>query len=151
VGEAITINGSIPGPVIRLAEGREALIRVHNQMDESTSIHWHGVLLPFTMDGVPGLSFDGIGPGETFTYRYPVRQNGTFWYHSHTGLQEQLGHYGQLVIEPAEPDPVAYDVEYPVILSDWTFEDPHTVLRKLNTIQRYYNIRCSAPASDSAR
>jgi len=141
VGEAITINGSIPGPVIRLAEGREALIRVHNQMDESTSIHWHGVLLPFTMDGVPGLSFDGIGPGETFTYRYPVRQNGTFWYHSHTGLQEQLGHYGQLVIEPAEPDPVAYDVEYPVILSDWTFEDPHTVLRNLKTIEGYYNFQ----------
>ncbi len=141
VGDAITLNGSIPGPVIRLQEGKEALIRVHNRMDDSTSVHWHGLLLPFTMDGVPGISFDGIGPGETFIYRYPVRQNGTFWYHSHTGLQEQLGHYGQLIIEPAEPDPVAYDVEYPVVLSDWTFENPHTVKRNLKTIEGYYNFQ----------
>ncbi len=100
-GRAITINGSIPGPVIHMTEGKEALIRVHNLMIESTSIHWHGILLPFTMDGVPGISFPGISPGETFTYRFPVRQNGTYWYHSHTGLQEQLGHYGQLVLTPA--------------------------------------------------
>lgn len=141
IAEAITVNGSIPGPVIRLQEGNEALIRVHNRMDESTSVHWHGILLPFTMDGVPGLSFSGIGPGETFTYRYPVRQNGTYWYHSHTGLQEQLGLYGQLIIEPADPDPVVYDVAYPVVLSDWTFEDPHTVLRNLKTIEGYYNFQ----------
>jgi CopA family copper-resistance protein len=141
LGSAITLNGSIPGPVIRMQEGEEALIRVHNRMQESTSIHWHGILLPFTMDGVPGISFEGIGPGETFTYRYPVRQNGTYWYHSHTGLQEQLGHYGQLVIEPAGRDPVDYDVEYSVVLSDWTFEDPHTVLRNLKTMEGYYNFQ----------
>lgn len=140
-GTAITINGSIPGPVIRMKEGRDALIRVHNRMEESTSIHWHGILLPFTMDGVPGISFPGIAPGETFTYRYPVRQNGTYWYHSHTGLQEQLGHYGQLIVEPAEPDPVQYDVEYPVVLSDWMFDDPHTALRNLKTIEGYYNFQ----------
>jgi CopA family copper-resistance protein len=140
-GRAIAINGSIPGPVIRMQEGREALIRVHNRLPESSSIHWHGILLPFTMDGVPGISFPGIPSGETFTYRYPVRQSGTYWYHSHSGLQEQLGHYGQLVVDPVEPDPVGYDVEYPVVLSDWTFEDPHRVLWKLKTMEGYYNFQ----------
>ena len=141
VGRAITINGSIPGPVIRMKEGKEALIRVHNRMEESTSIHWHGILLPFNMDGVPGISFPGIPAGETFTYRFLVRQNGTYWYHSHTGLQEQLGHYGQLIVEPAEPDPVGYDVEHSIVLSDWTFENPPNVLRKLKTIEGYYNFQ----------
>ena len=141
LGDAITVNGSIPGPSIRMQEGREALIRVHNRMVESTSIHWHGILLPYTMDGVPGISFPGIAPGETFTYRYPVVQNGTYWYHSHTGLQEQLGHYGQLIVEPAGRDPVDYDVEYSVVLSDWTFQAPHTVLRNLKTIEGYYNFQ----------
>jgi len=140
-GRAIAINGSIPGPVIRMQEGKEALIRVHNRLEESSSIHWHGILLPFNMDGVPGISFSGIPAGETFTYRYPVRQNGTYWYHSHTGLQEQLGHYGQLILEPAEPDPVIYDVEYSIILSDWTFEKPHRVLWKLKTMEGYYNFQ----------
>ncbi len=140
-GRAIAINGSIPGPVIRMQEGKEALIRVHNQLEESTSIHWHGILLPFNMDGVPGISFPGIPAGETFTYRYPIRQNGTYWYHSHTGLQEQLGHYGQLIVEPAEPDPVDYDVEHSIVLSDWTFEEPHRVLRKLKTLEGYYNFQ----------
>jgi FtsP/CotA-like multicopper oxidase with cupredoxin domain len=120
-GRAIAINGSIPGPVIRMQEGKEALIGVHNRLNESTSIHWHGILLPFNMDGVPGISLPGIPAGETFTYRYPIRLNGTYWYHSHTGLQEQLGHYGQLILEPAEPDPVGYDVEHSIVLSDWTF------------------------------
>lgn len=140
-GRAITINGSVPGPVIHMTEGKDALIRVHNLMSESTSIHWHGILLPFTMDGVPGISFPGIPPGETFIYRFPVRQNGTYWYHSHTGLQEQLGHYGQLVVAPADPDPVEYDVEHSIVLSDWTFEDPHRVLWKLKTMEGYYNFQ----------
>jgi CopA family copper-resistance protein len=140
-GRAIAINGSIPGPVIRMQEGKEALIRVHNRLGESTSIHWHGILLPFNMDGVPGISFPGIPAGDTFTYRYPVRQNGTYWYHSHTGLQEQLGHYGQLILEPSEPDPVGYDVEHSIVLSDWTFEHPQRVLRKLKTIEGYYNFQ----------
>ena len=140
-GRTISINGSIPGPVIRMKEGREALIRVHNRLDESSSIHWHGIILPFTMDGVPGLSFPGIAPGETFTYRYPVNQNGTYWYHSHSGLQEQLGHYGQIIVEPEEVDPVQFDREYSIILSDWTFEDPHEVLWKLKTMEGYYNFQ----------
>ncbi len=137
----IAINGSIPGPVIRMQEGKEALIRVHNRLEESTSIHWHGILLPFNMDGVPGISFPGIPAGDTFTYRYPIRQNGTYWYHSHTGLQEQLGHYGQLIVEPAEPDPVAYDIEHSIVLSDWTFEDPQRVLWKLKAMEGYYNFQ----------
>ncbi|MDA3962876.1 MAG: copper resistance system multicopper oxidase [Planctomycetota bacterium] len=140
-GRAIAINGSIPGPVIHMTEGKEALIRVHNLMAESTSLHWHGILLPFNMDGVPGISYPGIGPGETFTYRFPVRQNGTYWYHSHTGLQEQRGHYGQLILKPADPDPVAYDVEHTIVLSDWTFEDPQRVLWKLKTQEGYYNFQ----------
>jgi CopA family copper-resistance protein len=140
-GRAITINGSIPGPVIRMTEGKEALIRVHNRMEESTSLHWHGILLPFNMDGVPGISYPGIAPGATFTYRYPVRQNGTYWYHSHTGLQEQLGHYGQLILEPADPDPMTCDIEHSIILSDWTFEDPDRVLWKLNAMGGYYNFQ----------
>ena len=140
-GRAIAINGSIPGPVIRMTEGKDALIRVHNRLPETTSIHWHGILLPFDMDGVPGISFAGIAAGETFTYRFPVRQNGTYWYHSHSGFQEQRGHYGQLIIEPAKSDPVDYDVEYSVVLSDWTFEDPHNVFRNLKTIEGYYNFQ----------
>ncbi|MGC1480931.1 MAG: multicopper oxidase domain-containing protein [Chthoniobacterales bacterium] len=117
--KGITINGVMPGPLIRLREGDDVTIRVHNQLDESTSIHWHGLILPFRMDGVPGVSFAGIPAGETFTYRFPVRQSGTYWYHSHSGLQEQLGHAGSMIIEPRGGDPVAYDREYIVLLSDW--------------------------------
>lgn len=141
IGQAITINGSIPGPVIRMTEGKNAVIRVHNRLPEATSIHWHGILLPFDMDGVPGISFAGIPAGKTFTYRFPVRQNGTYWYHSHSGFQEQLGHYGQLIIQPAQADPVSYDVEHTVVLSDWTFEDPTSVFRNLKTIEGYYNFQ----------
>lgn len=136
---AITVNGQVPGPTIRMRENEVAEIRVHNRMREATSIHWHGILLPFTMDGVPGISFPGIGPGETFTYKFRLRQNGTYWYHSHSGLQEQSGLYGMLVVTPAEPDTQSYDVDYPVVLSDWSFEDPHTILRKLKTMEGYYN------------
>ncbi len=138
-GEAIGINGSVPGPLIRLQEGQDVMLRVTNKLEDTTSIHWHGILLPFQMDGVPGVSFDGIAPGETFEYRYPVRQNGTYWYHSHSGLQEQLGHYGPLVIDPAEKDPVEYDRDYPIVLSDWTFEDPHDVLANNIKMEGYYN------------
>ncbi|MDZ7773825.1 MAG: copper resistance system multicopper oxidase [Balneolaceae bacterium] len=138
-GEAIGINGTVPGPLIRLKEGQDVLLRVTNELDEATSIHWHGILLPFQMDGVPGVSFDGIAPGETFEYRYPVRQNGTYWYHSHSGLQEQLGHYGPMIIDPADEDPVEYDRDYPVVLSDWTFEDPYKVLGNSVKMEGYYN------------
>lgn len=135
----ITINGTTPGPAIRMREGRNVRLRVTNNLDESTSIHWHGILLPFQMDGVPGVSFKGIAPGETFEYFYPVKQSGTYWYHSHSGLQEQLGHHGPLIVEPAEPEPFDYDRDYVVMLSDWTFENPDEVFRHLKAAEGYYN------------
>jgi CopA family copper-resistance protein len=138
-GEAVTINGAVPGPLIRFREGGEAEIRVHNALDEDTSIHWHGLLVPNGMDGVPQLNFPGIAPGETFVYRFPLRQYGTYWYHSHSAFQEQSGHYGALVIEPRAPAPFAWDREHVVVLSDWTFEDPHRVFAKLKKQPDYYN------------
>lgn len=137
-GKPITINGTMPGPLIRLKEGQRALLKVTNGLDENTSIHWHGVLLPENMDGVPGVSFPGIEPGETFHYEYDVQQNGTYWYHSHSGLQEQLGHLGPLVIDPADGD-IGADREHVIVLSDWTFEDPYEVFRKLTVAEGYYN------------
>ncbi len=139
--QAVTINGSIPGPLVRMREGQNALLRVINNLDEDTSIHWHGLILPAAMDGVPGVSFAGIKPGETFTYQFPVKQSGTYWYHSHSGMQEQLGHYGPMIIDPLEPDPFSYDRDYVVMLSDWTFEDPHRVLAKLKNQSNYYNFQ----------
>ena len=138
---AITVNGTIPGPLIRLKEGQMTTMAVTNHLKEDTSIHWHGILLPPGMDGVPGVSFAGIRPGETFTYNFPVNQSGTYWYHSHSGLQEQLGHFGPLIIDPVEPDPFSYDREYVVMLSDWTFEDPLRVLAKLKKQSGYYNFQ----------
>ena len=138
---ALTINDSVPGPLIRWREGQMATIRVTNRLPNPTSIHWHGILLPFQMDGVPGVSFAGIKPGETFTYRFPITQSGTYWYHSHSGLQEQQGHYGAIIVDPAEPDPIAYDREYAIVLSDWTFENPHQVLANLKKMSTYYNFQ----------
>ena len=136
---AVAVNGSLPAPVLHWQEGDTVTLRVTNQLTEPTSIHWHGILLPTGMDGVPGLSFPGIAPGETFTYQFPVRQSGTYWYHSHSGFQEQLGLYGALVIHPREPDPVTVDRDYVVLLSDWTDENPARVLAKLKKQSDYYN------------
>lgn len=141
LGSAITINGTVPGPLVRLREGSDAILRVTNHLAEDTSIHWHGLLLPPAMDGVPGVSFSGIKPGETFTYSFPVRQNGTYWYHSHSGLQEQAGHYGPLIIDSAEPEPLAYDREYCIVLSDWTPEMPMRIVSKLKSRPNYYNFQ----------
>ena len=138
LGTPITINGQMPGPLIRLKEGQRAKLNVTNRLSEDTSIHWHGIILPENMDGVPGVSFEGIKPGRTFKYRYDVEQNGTYWYHSHSGLQEQLGHLGPLVIEPKDGD-IGADREHTIILSDWTFEDPDTVFRNLKVAEGYYN------------
>jgi len=135
----ITLNGTSPGPMIRLQEGQDAVLRVTNLLDEPTSIHWHGMILPMAMDGVPGVSFAGIAPGETFTYRFPVRQHGTYWYHSHSGLQEQLGHAGPLIIDAAEREPFRYDREHVLLLTDWTYEEPAAVFRNLKTMEGYYN------------
>ena len=137
--EARSIDGMIPGPLLRFTEGQEAILRVTNNLDEVTSLHWHGLLLPSDMDGVPGFSFDGIAPGETFTYRFTLRQSGTYWYHSHSGGQEQQGMYAPIVIDPAGDDPVAFDREHVIVLSDWTDEDPMSVLRNLKGNGSYYN------------
>ena len=140
---AITLNGTIPGPLIRLQEGEEAVLRYTNRLEEDTSIHWHGLLIPNRFDGVPGINFPGVAPGETFEAGpFEVRQYGTYWYHSHSGLQEQLGHYGPLVIDPAggrEPQP--YDREHVVVLSDWTFEDPHDIMANMKKGEGYYNFQ----------
>ena len=138
---AVTVNGSMPAPLLRFRAGETVTLRVRNELDEPTSIHWHGILLPFEMDGVPGVAFPGIPPGETFVYRYPVTQTGTYWYHSHTGLQEQLGHHGPLIVDPAGTDPVAYDREHVIVLADWMFENPYSVLAKLKKQADYSNFR----------
>ncbi|MFH1820191.1 copper resistance system multicopper oxidase [Thiobacillus sp.] len=136
---ATTINGSIPGPTLRWREGDTVTLRVTNRLAEDTSIHWHGILLPFQMDGVPGISFKGIPPGETFTYRFKVAQTGTYWYHSHSGMQEQTGMYGAIVIEAAEGETIRADRDYVIQLSDWTDEDPMRVMHKLKMQSDYYN------------
>lgn len=136
---ATTINGSIPAPTLRWREGDTVTLRVTNRLSVDTSIHWHGILLPFQMDGVPGISFKGIAPGETFIYQFKVQQTGTYWYHSHSGMQEQTGMYGAIIIDPAGADPIRADRDYVIQLSDWTDEDPMRVFSKLKMQGDYYN------------
>jgi CopA family copper-resistance protein len=137
---AHTVNGSLPAPTLRWKEGDTVTLRASNRLrDDPASIHWHGILLPANMDGVPGLSFNGIAPGETYLYRFKVKQAGTYWYHSHSAFQEQLGLYGALIIEPREPDPFQYDREHVVLLSDWTDENPERLFAKLKKQSDYYN------------
>ncbi|EJM00489.1 MULTISPECIES: copper resistance system multicopper oxidase [unclassified Pseudomonas] len=136
---AMTINGSLPGPLLRWREGDTVTLRVRNRLSASTSIHWHGILLPANMDGVPGLSFHGIEPGGVYVYQFKVRQNGTYWYHSHSGLQEQAGVYGPLVIDAKDPEPFHYDREFVVMLSDWSDEDPASLMKTLKKQSDYYN------------
>lgn len=137
---AMTINGSLPGPILRWREGDTVTLRVRNRLKENTSIHWHGIILPVNMDGVPGLSFHGIEPGGLYVYSFKVKQNGTYWYHSHSGFQEQVGVYGPLVIDAKDPEPFSYDRDYVVMLSDWTDEDPARVMKKLKKQSSYYNL-----------
>lgn len=136
---ALAVNGGLPGPLLRWREGDTVTLRVRNRLQEDTSIHWHGIILPANMDGVPGFSFAGIAPGGQYEYRFKVRQSGTYWYHSHSGFQEQLGVYGPLVIDPLEPEPFDYQRDYVVLLSDWSDEDPARVLAKLKKQSDYYN------------
>ncbi|MDQ7967166.1 copper resistance system multicopper oxidase [Pseudomonas plecoglossicida] len=136
---AMAINGSVPGPTLRWREGDIVTLRVRNRLKQDTSIHWHGIILPANMDGVPGLSFHGIAPDGMYEYKFKLHQNGTYWYHSHSGFQEQVGVYGALVIDAKEPEPFAYDRDYVVMLSDWTDEDPAHVLSKLKKQSDYYN------------
>jgi CopA family copper-resistance protein len=136
---ATAVNGSVPAPVLRWREGERVTLRVTNNLAHTSSIHWHGIILPTGMDGVPGLSFDGIKPGETFEYQFDVKQSGTFWYHSHSGFQEQTGMYGAIVIDPKEAAPVSYDRDYVVMLSDWSDEDPDAIYAKLKKMSDYFN------------
>lgn len=138
---ATAINGSVPAPVLRWREGDRVTLRVKNNLAEDSSIHWHGIILPTDMDGVPGLSFDGIKPGETFEYQFTLNQSGTYWYHSHSGFQEPTGMYGAIIIDPKEPDPVSYDRDYVVMLSDWSDEEPQAIYAKLKKLSHYYNFR----------
>ena len=136
---ATTINGSIPAPTLRLREGDEVTIRVINRLSVSTSIHWHGIILPYQMDGVPGISFRGIEPGETFEYRFTLKQSGTYWYHSHTGFQEMTGMYGALIVEPLEGESIQADQDHVIQLSDWTDESPMSAFSKLKVQSDVYN------------
>lgn len=136
---ALSINDTVPGPVLRFNEGEDITINVKNTLDEDTSIHWHGLILPFRQDGVPGISFEGIKAGTTHTYSFPAQQSGTYWYHSHTRLQEQAGIYGSIVIEPKSPEPFRYDREYVIVLSDWHPSGPEKVFANLKKMSDYYN------------
>jgi CopA family copper-resistance protein len=138
---AISINGTVPGPLLRLKEGTTVRLAVTNDLDESSSIHWHGILVPPEMDGVPGVSFPGIAPRSTFLYEFPIKQAGTYWYHSHSGLQEQLGHYGPIVIDPAGRDPVSYDREHIIVLSDHSQMAPEAIFRRLKLQSDYFDFQ----------
>jgi CopA family copper-resistance protein len=149
-GPGVAVNGSVPGPLIRLIEGQNVRLNVTNNLDVDSSIHWHGLLVPFQYDGVPGISFPGIKPGETFRYEFPVRQSGTYWYHSHSGLQEQSGHYGPMIIEPRGGDPISADRDYILLLSDFTTLDPHFIMSRLRTGEGFFNRQQNSWTDDYA-
>ena len=136
---ATSINNSVPAPILRWREGDEITLRVTNNLAVDSSIHWHGIILPSNMDGVPGMSFDGIRPGETFEYKFPVNQNGTYWYHSHSGFQEQTGMYGAIIVDPIELDPISYERDYVVLLSDWSDSSPNKIYSRLKKRSHYFN------------
>jgi CopA family copper-resistance protein len=138
-GHATTVNGTAPGPLLRFQEGQKVRIAVRNALAEDSSIHWHGLLVPFQMDGVPGLTFPGIKPGQTFVYEFPIIQSGTYWYHSHSGLQEQEGLYGPIVIDPEGEDPIASDREHVIVLSDFSFMHAHLIFERLKQRSDVFN------------
>ena len=138
--QVTAVNGSIPAPTLRWKEGEHISINVRNNMAGDSSIHWHGIILPTNMDGVPGLSYAGIKPGQSYQYEFDLKQSGTYWYHSHSGFQEQTGLYGAIVIEPKEPAPYSYDREHLVLLSDWSDEAPEDIYANLKRLPHMYNI-----------
>lgn len=138
---ATAINGGTPGPILRWKEGETVTLRVTNKLPVSSSIHWHGLILPNNMDGVPGLTFDGIAPNTTFTYRFKVQQSGSYWYHSHSGYQEQMGANGAIIIDPKKPSTYHYDREHMIFLTDWTDENPEHLYAKLKKLSHYYNFK----------
>lgn len=138
--QAVLANDSLPAPTLHWREGEQVTLQVTNRMQQPTSIHWHGIVLPYNMDGVPGISFDGIAPGQTFSYQFPIKQSGTYWYHGHSGMQEQQGLFGAIIIDPIhEHQPV--DKDYLVMLSDWPEADPHRTLARLKKQNDYYNFQ----------
>lgn len=143
-GMGVAVNGTVPGPLVRLREGQNVRLNVTNKLKVDTSIHWHGLLVPFQFDGVPGISFPGIAPGETFAYEFPIRQSGTYWYHSHSGLQEQQGHYAPLIIEPKDGEPVKVDRDYILLLSEFTPLNPYFIMSRLRTGEGYFNRQLSS-------
>ena len=148
IGPAVMVNGTIPGPLVRLQEGQDLVVDLVNDSSDETSIHWHGLLLPFLMDGVPGVSMAAVQPGETFRYEFPIRQAGTYWWHAHT-LQEPMGHYGPLVIDPATPDHSHHhDREFVLVLSDWSEMHPHTIMRKLKLGEAHFNYARTTATDD---
>ena len=138
--KAMTVNDSLPAPVLRFKEGNQAVIHVTNKMDVESSVHWHGILLPNFQDGVPYLTTPPIQPGKTYTFTFPLRHSGTYWYHSHTGLQEQRGLYGAIVIEPKKRQ-WKYEKDLVLVLSDWTDENPKEVLRTLKRGSEWYSVK----------
>ncbi|PWB31833.1 copper oxidase [Pseudomonas sp. SDI] len=136
---ALTINNSLPGPTLRWREGDTVTLRVRNRLHEATSLHWHGILLPSSMDGVPGLSFAGIEPGGDYLYQFTLQQSGTYWYHSHSGLQEQAGVYGAIVIAPKQPEPYRYQRDQVLLFSDWSDEQPAALLATLKKQSDAFN------------
>ncbi len=147
-GHAIAVNGTVPGPLIRLKEGEQTILSVHNMLDVDSSVHWHGLLLPFQFDGVPGISFPGIRPGARFDVPLTPRQSGTYWWHSHSGLQEQVGHYGPIIIDPAGPDPVQYEREHIILLSEFTPMHPHQIMKKLKVAEGYFSMQKTSATDD---
>ncbi|MEH6757836.1 MAG: copper resistance system multicopper oxidase [Parasphingorhabdus sp.] len=147
-GHAIAVNGTVPGPLIRLKEGQETLLNIHNMLEVDSSIHWHGLLLPFQFDGVPGISFPGIKPYGSFQVPLTPRQSGTYWWHSHSGLQEQSGLYGPIIIDPAGPDPVQYDREHIILLSEFTPMHPHQIMKRLKVAEGYFNRQKTTATDD---
>ena len=140
-GHAVTINGTLPGPLIRLKQGQTVRLAVENGLEEDTSIHWHGLLVPAKYDGVPGVSFPGIRPGETFVHEFPLIQSGTYWYHSHSGMQEPMGMYGPLIVDPEGEDPIASDREHVIVLSDYSFIHPHKIMTRMKQQAGIYNFQ----------
>ncbi|GAB2887954.1 copper resistance system multicopper oxidase [Microbulbifer echini] len=147
-GTALAINGATPGPILRWKEGRTITLDIHNPLPTGSAIHWHGIKLPSTMNGIPGISFAGILPGQRFRYRFNVQQSGTYWYQSAWGFQQQQGLYGAIVIDPAEADPITSDRDYVVLLSDWSDERPTTIYANLKKDGHYYGRRHQRTATD---
>lgn len=144
---AIGINGTVPGPLVRLRQGQKVRLSVTNDLDVDSSIHWHGLLVPFQYDGVPGISFPGIKPRSTFVYEFPIIQSGTYWYHSHSGLQEQLGHYGPIVVDPEGVDPIQSDREHVIVLSDHSQLSPEAIFRDMKVDPGHFNYQRQTLAS----